>query len=130
MPRVPRGFIKVFDVIRLQRHGCANRPFFHIVLLKNTQARLEPPIEKLGTFDPMTNVHNEVLVSLDVERIKYHLSRDAEISTPVAHILGLAGILPVSPRTYLLARRNQQKQEALKEEQNESTDNDQKEEKG
>ena len=47
-----------------------------------------PSAEKLGTFDPMTNVHNEVLVSLDVERIKYHLSRDAEISTPVAHILG------------------------------------------
>lgn len=64
------------------------------------------PIEQVGVYDPIPNVHNEKLASFNFERIQYWIAKGAQISTPVADLLGLAGFLPVHPRTYMRAWRN------------------------
>lgn len=110
MPRIPLR--RTFEIIKLAYHGCNNRPFFHIVLLKNISKRNAPPIEMLGTYDPMPNMYNEKLVSLDIDRIKFHLGNGAELSKPVEKLLGLSGLLPVHPMSYMTAKRNRQKLEA------------------
>ncbi|CAG2057324.1 unnamed protein product [Timema podura] len=90
-------------VIRFARYGCANRPFFHIVVMEC--------IEQIGSFDPLTNKYNEKLVSLNFERIKYWIGHGAIPSTPVAELLGLAGFFPIHPRTYMTAWRNRRANE-------------------
>lgn len=42
----------------------------------------------MGTFDPLPNMHNEVLVSLNIERLRYWLSHRTTVSEPVAALLG------------------------------------------
>jgi len=56
-------------------------------------------------------VHNEKLVSLNFERIQYWLTKGVQISIPIADLLGLAGFLPVHPRTYMRAWRNRKTME-------------------
>lgn len=51
-------------------------------------------------------MHNEKLVSFNFERIQHWIAKGAQVSTPVADLLGLAGFLPVHPRTYMRAWRN------------------------
>ena len=63
-------------------------------------------IEQLGTYDPIVNAHGEKLVSLNIERINYYLSQGVKLETPVSQLLGLAGLLPQSPSTYVIAWRN------------------------
>ncbi|EZA52897.1 hypothetical protein DMN91_010456 [Ooceraea biroi] len=92
--------------IRFARYGCTNRPFYHIVLMDVKKDPRRPPIEQLGTYDPIPNVYNERLVSFNYERIQYWLAQGAQISKPIANLLGLAGFFPVHPRTYLKAWRN------------------------
>ena len=41
--------------IRLQRHGKKGQPFYHIVIADARAARDGKFIEKLGTYNPMTN---------------------------------------------------------------------------
>lgn len=62
-------------------------------------------MEQVGSFDPMPNYNNEKLVALNIDRIRYWLSVGAEPTKPVYKILGLAGILPVHPRSYLETER-------------------------
>ena len=54
----------------------------------------------------MPNEHNEKVVSLNIDRIKYWLAHGAEPKKSVAILLGLAGILPVHPYSIEIARRN------------------------
>ncbi|XP_008559299.1 probable 28S ribosomal protein S16, mitochondrial [Microplitis demolitor] len=99
-------------VIRLARYGCANRPFFHIVVMPTKLDQHEPPIEQLGTFDPMVNQYNEKLVSFNFERIQFWLGQgNVEISKVVEELLGLSGFLPISPSTYNISWRNRMKAE-------------------
>lgn len=92
--------------IRLARYGCANRPFFHIVVILKGRNQHQQPIEQLGTYDPMPNENNEKLVSFNFERIQYWIGEGAVVSNPVAELLGLSGFLPVHPLTYMKAWRN------------------------
>ncbi|PIK34512.1 28S ribosomal protein S16 [Apostichopus japonicus] len=61
----------------------------------------------------MPNNHNEKLVSLNLERIRFWLGSGAQMSRPVAMLLGQAGLLPVHPTTYIRARRARNKEEAI-----------------
>ncbi|KAL6256130.1 hypothetical protein P5V15_012250 [Pogonomyrmex californicus] len=116
MPRLPRlslhpssgtGIITPFSkAIRFVRYGCTNRPFYHIVVIDVKKQQKSPPIEQVGVYDPIPNVHNEKLISFNFERLQYWIAKGAQISVPVADILGLAGFLPVHPRTYMRAWRN------------------------
>nr|SVE70822.1 EOG090X0KAD [Daphnia similis]SVE71453.1 EOG090X0KAD [Daphnia similis]SVE72086.1 EOG090X0KAD [Daphnia similis]SVE72713.1 EOG090X0KAD [Daphnia similis] len=99
-------FTKIGKVIRLNRHGCTNRPFYHIVVQKTTDNQDGPVIEQVGSFDAMPNNKNEKLVALNFERIQYWLSQGAGLSDPVAQLLGLSGFLPNHPRTLIQAWKN------------------------
>ncbi|KAL0114965.1 hypothetical protein PUN28_010495 [Cardiocondyla obscurior] len=116
MPRLPlhpssgTGISSPFGkAIRFVRYGCTNRPFYHIVVMDTKKLQRRPPIEQVGVYDPMPNVHNEKLVSFNFERIQYWLTKGARVSRPVASLLGIAGFFPVHPRTYMTAWRNRSK---------------------
>lgn len=93
-------------IIRFQLHGCTNRPFFHIVVMEKRFEQHRQVIEQLGTYDPLINQHNERLVALNFERIRYWLGRGADKSEPVAELLGLCGFFPIHPRCYMRAWRS------------------------
>ncbi|XP_053962424.1 probable 28S ribosomal protein S16, mitochondrial [Anastrepha obliqua] len=96
-------------IIRFVRLGCTNRPFYHIVVMERRKNQHQPVIEQVGTYDPMPNKQNERLVSFNFERIRYWLGCGAHLSTPAAELLGIAGFLPIHPRTYMTAWRNRQR---------------------
>ncbi|XP_053620008.1 small ribosomal subunit protein bS16m [Plodia interpunctella] len=101
-----RYFAKAAKSIRLIRHGCTNRPFFHISVTHRRRINSQPVIEQLGSYDPIPNVNNEKLVALNLERIKFWLGKGAHVTKPVAEILGLSGFFPIHPRSYMTAWRN------------------------
>ncbi|XP_037090613.1 probable 28S ribosomal protein S16, mitochondrial [Pollicipes pollicipes] len=102
--------------IRLGYHGCANRPFFHIQLQKKHHARAHasPVLEQLGVYDPMPNINNERLLSINFERLQHWLGqrKSVEVTLPVQQLLGLVGFFPVHPRSYIQAWRKRREQEA------------------
>jgi ribosomal protein S16 len=61
---------------------------FNCVHLQKRFAQDSQVIEQLGTYDPLINQHNERLVALNFERIRYWLGRGTETSEPVAELLG------------------------------------------
>ena len=69
--------------------------------LQRSRAPKEQVIEQLGTWDPLTNAQNESLIALNIERINHWIGAGSHLSTPAAELLGIAGLLPVHPRTYL-----------------------------
>jgi len=92
------------------RQGCTNRPFFHIVVTERRKGQHEPVIEQVGTYDDMPNKFNQKMVSLNYERIRHWLGSGAHMSRPVAELLGISGLLPVYPKTYMMAWRNRKAQ--------------------
>ncbi|XP_058457647.1 small ribosomal subunit protein bS16m [Malaya genurostris] len=120
MPLIPasgtgRFWARSAKIIRFARQGCTNRPFYHIVVMERRKDQYQPVIEQVGTFDPIPNEHNEKLVSFNFERVRFWLGNGAHLSTPVAELLGIAGLLPVHPRTYMTAWRNRQETAKLAE---------------
>uniref|UniRef100_A0A336LUH6 Small ribosomal subunit protein bS16m n=1 Tax=Culicoides sonorensis TaxID=179676 RepID=A0A336LUH6_CULSO len=99
-------YSRAAKIIRLHRKGCANRPFYHIVVTQRVRSPCEQVIEQLGTFDPLVNQHGERLIALNVERIRHWIGSGAHLTNPAAEILGISGLLPIHPRTMLQARRN------------------------
>jgi len=105
---IGKFYKKSAKIIRFARHGCTNRPFFHIVVMERKKDQYQPVIEQIGTYDPLSNQFNERLVSLNYERIRYWIGKGAHLSNPVAELLGLSGFLPIHPRTYMTAWRNRE----------------------
>ncbi|KAM9301678.1 small ribosomal subunit protein bS16m [Gastrophryne carolinensis] len=99
-------------VIRMALGGCTNRPFYRIVAAYNKRARDGKHLDKLGTYDPLPNMYNEKLVSLNIERIKFWLASGAHTTKPVAKLLGLAGFFPLHPMTITAAERLRKAKEA------------------
>ncbi|KAI6181674.1 hypothetical protein M3Y98_00854500 [Aphelenchoides besseyi] len=96
--------------IGLALFGCTNRPFYQIVVFPDKRLGRRYAgniIEQLGTFDPLPNFNNEKLVALNIGRIKYWIgTRNAHISVSLLELLGLAGLLPIHPKTFIRAREN------------------------
>lgn len=69
-------------VIRLQRRGKRNQPFFWIVLAEKTAPPKGKFIEKLGFVNPIKKERK-----VDKERVKYWLSRGVQVSDTVWNIL-------------------------------------------
>jgi small subunit ribosomal protein S16 len=67
---------------------CGNRPFFRIVLMQNNLQANDPFLEDLGTYDPLPNKNNEIMVALNYERIKYYMGRGIIIKEGVLELLG------------------------------------------
>ncbi|XP_064620682.1 small ribosomal subunit protein bS16m-like [Lineus longissimus] len=99
--------------IRIARHGCANRPFYHVVCMDRHRARDSRIHEQLGTYDTLPNKNSEILVSLNFERIRYWLGRGAIPSKPVKELFGLAGFFPIHPMTFIKAKRNRSEEEKV-----------------
>ncbi|KAK5934170.1 hypothetical protein CgunFtcFv8_014588 [Champsocephalus gunnari] len=89
----------------LAGHKQANRPFYRIVAAYNKRARDGKYLEQLGSYDPLPNICNEKLVSLNFDRIKYWIGCGAHTTKPVAKLLGLAGFFPLHPMTITDAER-------------------------
>ena len=61
--------------IRLQRHGRKGKPFFHIVVADSRAKRDGRFIEKLGTYNPITN---PATIELNVDSAVKWLQTGAE----------------------------------------------------
>nr|XP_046198457.1 28S ribosomal protein S16, mitochondrial-like [Oncorhynchus gorbuscha] len=95
-------------VIRLAMagHKQSNRPFYRIVAAYNKRSRDRKYIEQLGSYDPLPNIYNEKLVSINSDRIKYWMGCGAHPTKPVAKLLGLAGFFPLHPMTVTETERH------------------------
>jgi len=78
--------------VGLALYGCANRPFFHLSVMyrqmmphKKWSDRV---IEQIGSYDPMPNKHNEKMVAINYERLRYWISKNAKPSRSAAELLG------------------------------------------
>ena len=54
--------------IRLQRQGAKKAPFYHIVVADSRSPRDGKIVERIGTYDPMTNPATIVLDNEKVEK--------------------------------------------------------------
>ncbi|KAF2347810.1 Ribosomal protein S16 [Trinorchestia longiramus] len=112
MPVLAIGGAPIYNslkTIRFLRHGCTNRPFYHIVIMgaRRSSKKTYPVIEQLGTYDPLTNAHGEKLVSINLERVSYWMAQDkVSVAISVKELLGQMGFLPIHPQSYTVAWRS------------------------
>jgi small subunit ribosomal protein S16 len=76
--------------IRLQRHGKKGKPFYSIVVADGRAPRNGRFIEKLGTYNPMTD---PAMISLDIDRATYWVDCGAQPSDTARSILSKEGVL-------------------------------------
>ena len=75
--------------IRLQRHGKKNQPFYHIVVADGRAPRDGRYIERLGTYNPLTNPAE---VKINFDRALYWVETGAAPSDTVRSILKREGV--------------------------------------
>ncbi len=61
--------------IRLQRQGAKKAPFYHIVVADSRSPRDGRIVEKIGTYDPMTD---PATIKLDKEKVEYWIKNGAK----------------------------------------------------
>lgn len=76
--------------IRLQRHGRKQRPYYHIVVADARSKRDGKFIERLGSYNPMTN---PATIEVDSEKALKWLLDGAQPTDTVRAILSYKGIL-------------------------------------
>ena len=76
--------------IRLQRHGKKGKPFFHIVVADARARRDGRFIEKLGTYNPITN---PATIELDVDAAVKWLNNGAQPTDTARAILSYKGAM-------------------------------------
>ncbi|PIE50191.1 MAG: 30S ribosomal protein S16 [Flavobacteriales bacterium] len=76
--------------IRLQRHGKKGKPFFHIVVADSRAKRDGRLIEKIGTYNPVTN---PATINLDVDKAVDWLNKGAQPTDTARAILSYKGAL-------------------------------------
>lgn len=76
--------------MRLQRHGKKNKPFYHIVIADGRAPRDGRFIEKIGTYNPMTNPAE---INIDTDKAITWLGNGAQPTETVRAILSYKGIL-------------------------------------
>ena len=82
--------------IRLTRMGDKKSPFYRVVVTDSRKARDGAYIEKLGTFNPLTNPAE---VKLDVEKTKKWIANGAQPTETARTLLVKEGILePMAKR--------------------------------
>ncbi|MBF0621528.1 MAG: 30S ribosomal protein S16 [Magnetococcales bacterium] len=70
--------------IRLARRGSKKRPFYAVVAADSRRARDGRFLEKLGTFDPLSESDN---LNLDMARVNYWISVGATPSDTVGGLI-------------------------------------------
>ena len=84
--------------IRLSRGGVKKRPVYKIVIADSRFPRDGRFIEKVGFFNPLLPKTKKERVNLEVERIRYWVSKGAKPTLRVSRILGEAEIYPMPPK--------------------------------
>ena len=93
--------------IRLTRMGDKKSPFYRIVVADSRKARDGAYIEKLGTFNPLTDPAE---VTLDVEKTKKWLSNGAQPTETARTLLVRQGVL--QPLTKNAPKTDKKKKES------------------
>jgi small subunit ribosomal protein S16 len=76
-------------VIRLKRaNKCSNRRFYRIVLINTHLENTDPHREDIGSFDPMPNVDNQVVVGINFQRVKELMADRVPMKKNAAQLLG------------------------------------------
>ena len=70
--------------IRLQRQGAKKAPFYHIVVADSRSPRDGRIIEKIGTYDPMTD---PATIKLDNEKVEYWIKNGAKPTDTVKDLI-------------------------------------------
>ena len=70
--------------IRLQRQGAKKAPFYHIVVADSRSPRDGKIIEKIGTYDPMTEPSTIVL---DKEKLEKWVKNGAKPTETVKNLI-------------------------------------------
>ena len=78
--------------------GAKKRPVYKIVIADSKFPRDGRFIEKVGFFNPLLPKTKKERINLEVERIKYWISKGAKPTLRVSRILGEAAILPMPPK--------------------------------
>ena len=76
--------------IRLQRHGKKGKPFYHIVVADARASRDGKFIEKLGTYNPITN---PAVIEINVDAAVKWLDNGAQPTDTARAILSYKGVL-------------------------------------
>ncbi len=76
--------------IRLQRRGKKNRAFYHIVVADGRAPRDGRFIERIGSYDPVTE---PATIELDVDRACYWLKNGAQPTDTARSILSHKGVM-------------------------------------
>ena len=84
--------------MRLSMGGTKKRPVYKIVVADSRFPRDGRFIEKVGFFNPLLPKTKKERVNLEVERIKYWISKGAKPTLRVSRILGEAQIYPMPPK--------------------------------
>jgi small subunit ribosomal protein S16 len=72
--------------IRLTRGGAKKRPFYHVVVTDSRSPRDGRFIERIGYYNPIAAANESSLV-VDPERLQYWLSKGAQASARVLHLV-------------------------------------------
>ena len=70
--------------IRLQRPGAKKAPFYHIVVADSRSPRDGKIVEKIGTYDPMTN---PATIVLDNEKVAQWIKNGAKPTDTVKALI-------------------------------------------
>ena len=76
--------------IRLARHGRKGSPFYHVVVADSRAPRDGKYIERIGSYNPMTN---PATIDLNFERALYWLQVGAQPTDTAKRILSYEGVL-------------------------------------
>ena len=79
--------------IRLSRGGTKKRPYYKIVVAEALSPRDGKFIERLGSYNPMVAKDHAERLTLEVERIKYWISKGAQPTLRVAKMLSSEGLV-------------------------------------
>ena len=70
--------------IRLQRQGKKKAPFYHIVVADSRSPRDGKIIEKIGSYDPMTN---PATITVDKEKVESWIKNGAKPTDSVKKLI-------------------------------------------
>ncbi len=82
-------------VIRMQRAGGRNYPFFRVVVADSRRARDGRFLEKIGFYNPLSK---PAQVQLDAERVRYWIGVGAKMSESVASLWKQSGGKAEAPK--------------------------------
>ena len=81
--------------IRLSMGGVRQRPVYKIVVADSRFPRDGRFVEKLGSYNPLLPKEKKERIKLEVERLKYWMSKGAKPTLRVSRLLGEMQIMPM-----------------------------------